>query len=88
MKYVYGVLMPMVIQALVVYVVIAMNTGKGSFVGLGAYLLGLVAIPLTAVINVIYIYANPKLSLLNVTGRCLLIALITPTLVILMNVIG
>ncbi len=88
MKYIYGVLIPMVIQALVVYVVIEMNTGNGSFVGLGAYLLGLLAIPLTAIINAIYIYANPKFSLLKVTLRCFLIALITPIVVILMSVVG
>ena len=88
MRYVYGVLMPMVFQVLVVYVVIEMNTGNGSFVGLGAYLLGLLAIPLTGIINAIYIYANPKLSFIKVTGRCFLIALITPILVVLMSVIG
>ncbi len=88
MKYVIGVLLPVLIQVLVVYVVIEMNTGNGSFVGLGAYLLGLIAIPLTAVVNAIYIYANPKLNTMRVLGSCFLIALITPTLVVLMGVIG
>lgn len=88
MKYVYGVILPVLIQVLIVYVVIEMNTGNGSFVGLGAYLVGLIAIPLTAIVNAIYIYANSNLSLFKVTTRCFLMALITPVLIILVSVIG
>ncbi len=88
MKYIYGVVIPLLIQLLIVYLVIEMNAGNGSFVGLGAYLLGLSAIPLTAVINAIYVNMNPKLSISVVTARCFLIALITPILMLLMSALG
>lgn len=88
MKYVFGVVIPMLIQSLLVYITIELNTGNGSFVGLGAYLLGITAIPLTAVVNGIYVYYQPTLSPVKITIRCILVALITPILIVLMNVIG
>ncbi|MGJ8662415.1 MAG: hypothetical protein ACSHWU_02140 [Marinicella sp.] len=88
MKYVYGVVCPLLIQVVIVLVVIQMNTGNGSFVGLGTYILGMFAIPITAVVNAIYIYVKPELSTISVTLRCFLIALITPFLVVLFMALG
>ncbi len=88
MKYVYAVLIPLLFQVLVVWLVIEMNTGNGSFVGLGAYLLGLVAIPLTAIINAIIVYNSPKIKLSVLTFRSMMLALLLPVLVILISVFG
>lgn len=87
MRYVYGVLIPLLLQALIVYVVIEMNTGNGSFVGLGAYLIGMIAIPLTAVVNAVYIKSNPKKGAINVILKCFLFAALTPLLIILLNIV-
>jgi hypothetical protein len=51
MAYVIGVLIPLILQSLLVFIVIEMNTGNGSWVGLGALLIGMFAIPATAIVN-------------------------------------
>ena len=85
---VYAVLSPVLFRVLVVWLVIEMSTGNGSFVGLGAYLLGLVAISLTVIINAIIVYKSPKLKLSVLTFRSMVVALLLPVLVILISMFG
>ena len=42
MKYLFGVAIPVIFQILVVFIVIDLNTGNGSWAGLGALLIGLI----------------------------------------------
>ncbi|WP_271274315.1 hypothetical protein [Aliamphritea hakodatensis] len=80
MRYITGVVLPAVLQCLFVFIVVAMNTGNGSWVGLGVFLLAIFAIPGTAIINALYIRSHPDLHTLSVINRCLLLALAVPLL--------
>lgn len=85
MRYIYGVLIPVLIQVLIVYVVIEMNTGNGSFLGLAAYLIGMFAIPLTAIVNAVYIKTHPQEGAFTCVLKCFLFAALTPLFIILLN---
>jgi hypothetical protein len=51
MRVTLAVIVPFLAQALSVLLIIAATNGTGSFVGLGAMLLGLIGIPLTALVK-------------------------------------
>lgn len=80
MRYLICVLLPVLLQALFVLIVVQANTGNGSWVGLGVFLIAIFAIPGTAIVNALYVRANPQLPVLNVINRCFLIALLVPLL--------
>ncbi len=80
MRYIIGVVLPVIFQCLFVLILVEMNTGNGSWVGLGAFLLGMFAIPGTAIINAIYIRSHPDLHAVTVINRCFMFALIVPVL--------
>jgi len=88
MRYIFGVLVPLLLQCLLVFIAIEANTGNGSWVGLGAFLLGMFAIPATAIINLLYIKSNKERGSLTVIGRCLLIAAITPFFILILLMVG
>ena len=88
MRYVSGVLIPLLLQCLFVFIVIEMNTGNGSWVGLGALLIGMLAIPATAVINFLYIKSNPDRKSVTLVTQCFLIAMILPILVLFLLLVG
>lgn len=87
MRYVMGVLLPVVLQILVVLLIIALNTGNGSWAGLAALLIGLFAIPATAIANFAYIKSNPESPALNVIAICFLIALAAPFAVLVLQIL-
>jgi hypothetical protein len=80
MRYLIGVIFPGLLQVLVVFIIVETNQGNGSWAGLGAYLIGLFAIPLTALINGLYVWKNPNVSLLQVIGKSFTLAMIVPIL--------
>ena len=80
MRYFLGVFVPLIFQLLILFIIVEMNAGNGSWVGLGAFLIGIFAIPGTAIINFIYIRSNKEKAGINVITNCLLIALVTPVL--------
>lgn len=82
MKILLGVVLPFLLQVLLVYVIILMNTGNGSWLGLGAFLIGMIAIPGTAIVNFVHIRNHPALHVVKVARRCLLNALIAPVVVL------
>ena len=82
MRYLIAVLVPLLLQCLFVFIVIEMNTGNGSFVGLGAFLLGIIAIPITAIINAVYVRVNPELGIPALVLRSFMIAAIVPILTV------
>lgn len=88
MKYVYGVLIPVLLQVLVVFLLIQMNTGNGSWVGLGAFLIGMIAIPGTALLNALYIKNSSNKKTVNVIFNCFVFAAVAPFVCVLLLLIG
>ena len=88
MRYVSGVLVPVLLQCLFVFIIIEMNTGNGSWVGLGALLIGMFAIPATAVINFLYIKSNKDRSAISLIAKCFLIAIVAPAIILLLLLVG
>ena len=88
MRYFFGLLIPMLLQCLFVFIVIDMNTGNGSWAGLGALLIGMFAIPATGIFNFIYIRKNKENSAMSVIASCFLFAIIAPILTMLLVLIG
>lgn len=86
--YIVGILFPILVHALFVFIVIEANTGNGSWVGLGAFLLGMFAIPATAITNFIYIRRNKGRSGVGVILRCFALALVIPILMLFLLAIG
>ena len=83
MNYALGVAIPVLIQCLAVLIVIDMNTGNGSWLGLLAFLLGMFTIPGTALVNFIYIRTQQKsLAQRTLLLRCCLIALVAPMFIL------
>lgn len=81
-------LMPAVFQIILVYLVVLLNTGNDSWAGLGALLIGLVAIPATAATNIWLIKKMRPEPYTNMLLRSLLIAFILPILLTFLWVIG
>ena len=88
MRYVVAVLIPLLLQCLFVFILIESNTGNGSFVGLGAFLIGMFAIPATAIVNGIYAWKNKNLGTAALIPRSFLIAALVPVLTVILTVIG
>lgn len=80
MKYLLHVVLPMLIQAAVTVGVMLATNGGGSFVGLGAMLLGVWGIPVTALINLLLTREQPR------AGRTVLVSLPVPLLTLAMLV--
>lgn len=88
MRYLFAVVLPLLIQCLVVFIIIQANTGNGSWAGLGALLIGMFAIPATAIINGILVYANREKPFMPTLSKCLLIALAAPFATIFLLFLG
>jgi len=88
MGHIFGVVLPLLLQLLFVFIVIEMNTGNGSWVGLGALLLAMFAIPATGISNFMYIRAKAGDIGVAVLGRCFLIALVLPFIILILLMIG
>jgi hypothetical protein len=88
MPYFFGVALPALLQCLVIFIVIQMNTGNGSWAGLGALLIGLFAVPATAIANVMIIRASADKEPFTAVVQCFMVALITPVLVVFLTLIG
>lgn len=82
MRYLIGVVLPALFQVLVVFVIAETNQGNGSWAGLGAFLIGMFAIPATVFINALYVWKNPDVSFLQLIGKCFTLAMIVPVLAI------
>ena len=88
MIYLLGSIIPMALQSLIVLIVIQVNTGNGSWLGLGAFLIGMFAIPATGIINALYIKSHKDFSSVHILTRCALITAITPFIILLFMFIG
>lgn len=78
MSYLFGVLGILLLQIGFSFAVISATSGGGSFVGLGAMLLAIPGIPLTALINVLLIRSHRKNRAPHFFLRLALVSLVLP----------
>lgn len=78
MTYLLGVLGVLLLQVGFSFAVISATSGGGSFVGLGAMLLAIPGIPLTALINVLLIRSHRKNRAPKLFPRLVLVSLVLP----------
>lgn len=83
MRWAFAVVLPFLLQLGTVAAVVAASTGGGSFVGLGALLGSLVALPLTAVLNALAVRRRPPLHPLVLGARVLYTTLAFPVLLVI-----
>lgn len=88
MKFVGYVLLPMLVQLLLAMALISLRKPGGEFVGLGVMLLGLVAIPLTALVNWIRTRAQPPQSSLELVAKTFFTTLVFPALGLLLYLVA
>ncbi len=88
MRYLPGTLIPLLLQILFVWLVIEANTGNGSWLGLGVFLIGMFAIPATLIVNALYIRARPLVHPVFLLIHCLAFAFILPIVLAILFVIG
>lgn len=86
--WIFGAFLPVLFQSLITWLVIEANTGNGSFVGLAAFLLAMFAIPLTLIVNTIYVLKRKSASALHMIWRCWLMALTAPFVTLLLLIVG
>ncbi len=82
MKYLLHVGLPALVQFAVMAFVILATQGGGSFIGLGAMLLGVWGIPITAIVNFVLARETPRAS------RSFWVSLPVPALMLLMLAAG
>lgn len=78
MSYLLGVLGVLLLQVGISFAVISATSGGGSFVGLGAMLLAIPGIPLTALINALLIRSHLKNRAPQFFPRLVLVSLVLP----------
>lgn len=83
-----GALFPLLLQCLFVFIVVEMNTGNGSWVGLGAVLIGMFAIPATFVTNILLLRESRDKHWLFAIARCFAVAFLMPILVVILLAFG
>lgn len=83
MRWLLAVVLPFLVQLGTVAALIAATTGGGSFVALGALLGGLVALPLTALLNALAVRKRPALHPLVLGARVLYTTLAFPVLLVI-----
>lgn len=88
MRYLFGAVLPLLLQVLLIVVLIESNTGNGSFVGLGAILLGPPACLVTLVVNLLLLRQSKPNQLLARVALCWLIALLAPIAITLLAMLG
>lgn len=81
-RHVLGIVVPLVFQLVFTLAIILATQGTGSFVGLGAMLLGLVALPVTAIVNWSQIRSQPDRPALQLAARIFLISAVFPACLI------
>lgn len=78
MKYLVGVVIPIALQLLLVFIVVAANTGNGSWLGLAAVLLAVFSIPTTAIVNTIIVMNKKGQSRFILFSKCLISSALIP----------
>lgn len=82
MKYLYCVAVPLAVQVLAVYIIVIMNTGNGSWLGLLAFLLAIPIIPITAIINAVLTKKNAQQAVLKTFFQSMIVAIAVPAVLV------
>ena len=88
MKYLYCVGVPVSIQLFITFIIIAANTGNGSWAGLGAFLFAIMVVPLTAIITAVKARAVPGPITMKLFGQCLVIGFALPVAIAVLYIAG
>lgn len=80
MKFVWFVLFPAFIQVLIGAAVMFAHRPGGEFVGLGVMLMGMVAIPVTALFNAMRLKTQPPMPMLRLINLTFYTSLVFPVL--------
>ena len=76
-----AILVPLAAQLAFVFLIIFLTNGTGSFVGLGAMVLGLMALPITAILNAIMAKRKPPWPAAALAARVFLVSAIFPAFI-------
>lgn len=82
MRYVYSTVIPLLLQVLVVYIIIVMNTGNGSFLGLAAFLFAIPIIPITAIVNAVRTSQKKEMKSFKLFLQGILFGIAIPAVII------
>lgn len=87
-RHVLGIVVPLVFQLVFTLAIILATQGTGSFVGLGAMLLGLVALPVTAIVNWSLIRSQPDRPTGQLAARIFLVTAIFPACLVFLYAVA
>ena len=87
-RYALGIAVPLVFQLVFTLAIILATQGTGSFVGLGAMLLGLIALPATAIVNWSMIRSQPDRPALQLAARIFLISAVFPAFLVFLYAVA
>lgn len=82
MRYIYCVVIPLLLQVLTVYIIIVMNTGNGSWAGLAAFLFAIPIIPITAIVNIVRANQNKDMKTARLFLQSILSSIVIPLIII------
>lgn len=82
MRYIYCVVIPLLLQVLTVYIIIVMNTGNGSWAGLAAFLFAIPIIPITAIVNIVRANQNKDMKTARLFLQSILSCIVIPLIII------
>lgn len=82
MRYVYCVVIPLLLQVLAVYIIIVMNTGNGSWAGLAAFLFAIPIIPITAIVNAVRTNQKKDITTVKLFLQSILFSVGIPILIV------
>jgi len=88
MRFLGFVVLPLLVQLALAAALISLRKPGGEFVGLGVMLLGLVAIPATALINWAQTRAQPPQSALELVAKTFFTTLVFPVLGVVLYVVA
>jgi len=81
------VVVPLIAQALFVLAIIFATRGTGSFVGLGAMLFAMVALPITALANWLYTRRKAPQPVTALAAKVFLTTLAFPVAILILNAV-
>ena len=87
LRYLFGLFGVLLLQVGFTFAIISATSGNGSFVGLGAMLLAVLGIPLTALLNFLVIRASRKSPAAPYVLRVALVSMVLPSVQLILAVL-
>jgi len=88
MRFTLYVVVPLILQVFIGLIFIFASRGSGDFVGLGVMLLGMFAIPITAIFNWARARRSPPLPVASMITRTFFHTMIFPALCLALHVLA